>query len=311
MGTTLIRWVDSWAVNPEQPETSRMDWLRCIPFFALHISCLGVLWVGWSWAAVLTAFALYLVRMFAITGFYHRYFSHRTFKTTRPVQFLFALLGGTAVQRGPLWWAAHHRHHHRHSDGPEDRHSPHRHGLWWSHMGWIVSRAHFHTDVKQVPDLARFPELRFLDRFDTLVPLLFAGLVYAWGASLEAIQPSLQTSGEQMLAWGFCVSTVVLFHGTSLINSLAHRLGNRRFQTNDESRNSFVLALITLGEGWHNNHHRFPGAARQGFFWWELDPTYYLLKLLSWMGLIWDVRAVPAAVKAGASGGSLSERSPS
>ncbi|MSR01263.1 MAG: acyl-CoA desaturase [Gemmatimonadetes bacterium] len=249
----------------------------------MHAACLGVIWVGWSWGAVSVALALYLVRMFAITGFYHRYFSHRAFKTSRVTQFAFALLGASAVQRGPLWWAAHHRKHHRHSDTEEDVHSPRHHGFWWSHMGWITSPANFATDLEAVPDLAQYPELRFLDRFDILVPIVLAVTLFVVG-------------GWQWLVWGFFVSTVVLFHCTCFINSLAHVLGRRRYQTGDDSRNSLLLALVTLGEGWHNNHHRFPGAARQGFFWWEVDLTYYALQILQRFRLVWDLRPVPQRV---------------
>ena len=243
--------------------------------------CVGVFIVGWSWAAVGIAAGLYLLRMFAITAFYHRYFSHRTYRTSRVAQFLFAVVAASAAQRGPLWWAAHHRKHHRHADTELDVHSPKQHGFWWSHVGWITSRENFPTDFSQVSDLARYPELRLLDRYDLIVPALLAAALFAAG-------------GAQWLIWGFFVSTVVLFHATCLINSLAHTLGSRRYDTDDDSRNSFLLAVITLGEGWHNNHHKFPGAARQGFFWWEIDVSYYGLLLLQRLGIIHDLRPVPA-----------------
>lgn len=277
--TRVALWFDS-AAAPLALE-DRFDWLRVLPFLAMHAMCLGVLWVGWSWTAVAVAAGLYVVRMFAITGFYHRYFSHRTFRTSRAGQLLFAVLGASAAQRGPLWWAAHHRRHHRHADTERDVHSPRHHGLLWAHMGWITSPANFPTDLSQVPDLAKYPELRFLDRFDVAVPAALAVGLYAAG-------------GLQLLIWGFFVSTVVLFHGTCTINSLAHRLGSRRYDTPDDSRNSLLLALVTLGEGWHNNHHRYPGAVRQGFRWWELDLTYYGLRLLALVRVIRDLRPVPA-----------------
>jgi stearoyl-CoA desaturase (Delta-9 desaturase) len=296
---SVVRWFDSWAEGPAEVgvDTQRTDWLRVVPFLILHLACLAPIWVGWSWAAVLAAVALYFVRMFAVTGFYHRYFSHRSFKTSRWAQFLFALWGGTAVQRGPLWWAAHHRHHHRFSDQEDDPHSPHHHGLYWSHFGWITSRANFRTRLENVKDLARFGELRFLDRFDVLVPLVFAAGLFGFGEFLAARFPGLGTNGPQMLVWGFFISTVALFHGTSTINSLAHTFGRRRYQTRDQSRNSFLLALVTLGEGWHNNHHHFPASTRQGFFWWEIDITYYILRAFAWVGLIWDLRPVPEKVR--------------
>ncbi len=277
--TRIALWFDTSAVEVS-PGDRRVDWVRVIPFIGMHLACLAVFWVGWSVTAVSVAFGLYVVRMFAVTGFYHRYFSHRTFTTTRAGQFIFALIGASAVQRGPLWWAAHHRKHHRHSDTELDAHSPRHHGFWWAHMGWITSPSNFATDLEAVPDLAKYPELRFLDRFDILVPVLLAVTLFLVG-------------GGQLLVWGFFISTVFLFHGTSFINSLAHVMGRRRYVTGDDSRNSFILAVITLGEGWHNNHHKYPGAARQGFFWWELDLTYYGLKLLSWLGVLWDLRPVP------------------
>jgi len=298
---SLIRWFDSDYL-PEGAEALRatpkqVDWPRCIPFVILHLGCLGVIWVGASPIAVWTAVGLYFVRMFAITGFFHRYFSHKTYSTSRAFQFVMALWGATCVQRGALWWAYTHRHHHRHSDEPEDKHSPVVDGFWWSHIGWITSKKNFPTDYAQVPDLAKYPELVFLNRFDTLVPALFAGALYAAGAWLGT--HGFDTSGAQLLVWGFFVSTTVLFHGTSCINSLAHVWGTKRFRTTgDESRNSFLLTLITLGEGWHNNHHRYQATTRQGFYWWEFDPTYYALKALSWTGLIWGLKGVPASVYA-------------
>jgi stearoyl-CoA desaturase (Delta-9 desaturase) len=296
---TLVRWFDSWAgiKDGDQTEPPRIDWPRVVPFVIMHVACFGVLWVGWSWAALITTVALYIIRMFAITGFYHRYFSHRTFKTSRLGQFMFAVLGATAVQRGPLWWAAHHRHHHRHSDQAPDPHSPRQYGFLWSHMGWFTARAHFATQVELVRDLTKFPELCFLDRFDVVVPFLFAVTTYAFGVVLETIAPNFGTHGMQMLVWGFFVSTVLLYHGTYTINSLAHQLGSQRYDTQDKSGNSLLLAFITLGEGWHNNHHHYPASARQGFYWWEIDLTYYLLVLLSWTGLIWDLKPVPPHVR--------------
>jgi stearoyl-CoA desaturase (delta-9 desaturase) len=234
--------------------------------------------------------------MFAITAFYHRYFSHRSFRTSRAAQFVFALLGAAAVQRGPLWWASQHRHHHAYADQETDIHSP-RHGFFWSHVGWFLTRANFRTREKLVRDLARYPELRWLDRYDVAVPTLLGVLLYALGAWLEQTAPQLGTSGVQLFVWGFCISTVALYHATFAINSLAHRFGTRRYATRDDSRNNFWLALLTFGEGWHNNHHRFPAAARQGFRWWEIDLSYYGLRLLAAFGVIWDLRPVPLSVQ--------------
>ena len=295
----LLAWFDNSAGVPKG-DPQRIDWLRVVPFVGLHVACVGVLWVGVSGAAVTAAVGLYALRMFAVTAFYHRYFSHRAFKTSRAAQFAFAVLGASAVQRGPLWWAGHHRHHHAHADRPGDAHSPHERGFLWSHVGWFLARANFPTKRALVRDLMRYRELEWLDRFDAAVPALLAGGLYAAGAALERWAPALGTSGAQLVVWGFAVSTVAVWHATFAINSLAHTVGWRRFETRDESRNNFTLALLTLGEGWHNNHHRFPAAARQGFRWWEIDLTYYALRLLALTGLIWDLRRAPAATRSGA-----------
>ena len=298
-GLSIMRWFDADYGNGDfaalRARPDRVEFLRVLPFIILHLGCLGVIFCGWSWTAVGTAAALYLVRMFAITGFYHRYFSHRTFSTSRPAQFLFAVLGACAVQRGPLWWSYQHRHHHKHSEEDEDVHSPVRRGFWWSHIGWITSARNFPTDYSQVRDLAKYPELVFLNRYDTVVPILFAIALFATGHGLSVWFPALGVTSWQMLVWGFFISTTVLFHATSSINSLAHLLGNRRYATEDNSRNSLLLALITLGEGWHNNHHQHMNTVRQGFYWWEIDPCYYALKVLSWTGIIWNLKPVPRA----------------
>lgn len=293
----LRAWFDNAAAPGAGTDGRRIDWLRVVPFLALHLGCLAVIWVGWSTTAVLVAAALYMLRMFAITGFYHRYFSHKAFRTSRATQFLFALLGASAVQRGPLWWASQHRRHHAHADSEQDVHSPHRRGFLWAHCGWFLVRDNFATRGELVKDLARYPELRFLDRFDSLVPIALAALLFGVGAWLQSASPALGTSGPQLLVWGLCISTVVLYHATFTINSLAHRFGRRRYATRDSSRNNGWLALVTFGEGWHNNHHHYPGAARQGFYWWEIDLTYYALRLLAALGLIWDLRPVPAAIR--------------
>jgi len=300
--TSLVQWLDS-DFAPEGADAARrqpdkIDWMRCVPFIVLHVGCLGVIVTGWSMTVVAVAAGLYFVRMFAVTGIYHRYFSHKTYKTSRAGQFFLALWGGTVVQRGPLWWAYHHRHHHQHSDEDADVHSPHVHGFWWSHIGWITSRRNFPTDYNTVRDLKKFPELVFLNRFDTLVPAAFALAISGAGWWLEVNFPQLGVTKWQLLVWGFFISTTALFHGTSCINSLAHLMGRRRFSTDDDSRNSFILSVITLGEGWHNNHHRYPATARQGFYWWEIDITYYWLQALAWTGLIWDLKSVPESVYA-------------
>ncbi|WP_313696865.1 acyl-CoA desaturase [Achromobacter sp.] len=296
---SIRRWVDTQAqdaprIDSDRIDADHIDWTRALPFALLHAGCLGVLWTGVSPVALALAGALYAVRMFALTGFYHRYFSHRTFRTSRGMQLVFAVLGASCAQRGPLWWAAHHRHHHRHADDAHDLHSPRRHGFWWSHMGWFLTRRAFATDLTRVPDLRGYAELRWLDRFDAAVPLALAAGCYGMGALLARVAPGLGTDGPQMLVWGFFISTVALFHATVTINSLAHRYGKRRYDTADDSRNNAWLALLTFGEGWHNNHHFYPGSARQGFRAREIDITWYGLRLLAATGLIWDLKAVPA-----------------
>ena len=292
---SVRRWFDEDAAAPQlsgrAPE--QVDWLRVIPFLSLHLACLLVFWVGWSPVAVGTAIALYAVRMLAITGVYHRYFSHRAYTTSRPWQFLGALIAATGAQRGPLWWASHHRHHHRFADQPDDIHSPVQRGFLWSHVLWILTPKHFPTNRKFVKDWARFPELVFLNRFDILPPLALLVALLVVGGLLHVYVPALGTSAVQMGVWGFCISTVALFHATATINSLDHLIGRRRYDTPDHSRNNWFLALITLGEGWHNNHHHYPVTARQGFFWWEIDVTYYVLVMLSWLGVVRDLTPLP------------------
>jgi stearoyl-CoA desaturase (delta-9 desaturase) len=296
--TLMRRWLDSSnAPNAlDDIDRDRIDWLRVLPFVFMHAACLAVIWVGVSATALIAAVSLYVLRMFAITGFYHRYFSHRAFKTSRAAQFVFAFLGASAVQRGPIWWAAHHRHHHAHSDQPLDVHSPRQRGFIWSHTGWFLSKRHFAPDLSRVRDLLRYPELKSLDRFDILVPLALAAGLWLTGAALGRWAPHLGTNAWQLLVWGFFVSTVVCYHATYTINSLCHRFGKRRFATKDDSRNNVWLALLTFGEGWHNNHHHYPVSARQGFYWWEIDLTFYGLKLLQALGVIWDLKPVPREV---------------
>ena len=271
-------------VMSEDSTLDRPDWISSAPFLASHAVALATPLIApfqWRWAAL--AAALYAIRMFAITAGYHRYFSHRTYRTSRAFQLVLALMGGTAVQRGALWWSAHHRDHHRHSDAPEDVHSPLRRGLLWSHVGWVLSRRHHATKLDRVKDLARYPELRFLDRHHYLPPLALAVALVLAG-------------GWPALLWGFFVSTVVLWHATFSINSIAHLLGRRRYETGDGSRNSLALALITFGEGWHNNHHFYPASTRQGFFWWEIDVSFTLLRVLAAVRIVRDLRTPPPRV---------------
>lgn len=248
-----------------------------IPFVLLHIACLVIFFIPFRWEYAVLLAATYSIRMFGVTAGYHRYFSHRSYKLNRTFQFLMAFLAQTSAQKGVLWWAAHHRYHHRHSDNDKDVHSPVRCGFWWAHVGWILSN-HFDTyDEHLVLDLGIHREMRFLNRYHWLPSLLF-------GAAM------LAAFGFHAFTWGFVLSTVLLFHCTFSINSLAHVWGHRRYETGDHSRNNFFLALITFGEGWHNNHHKFTYSCRQGLLWWEVDVTYYVLKLLSAIGIATDLR---------------------
>ena len=296
---SIIRWFDAYEnTNIENTQNiKKIDWLRAVPFFVLHLSVLLVFYVGWSPVAVWVAVFLYALRMFAITGFYHRYFSHKAFKTSRMMQFIFAIIGASSAQRGPLWWASHHRLHHKNSDKENDQHSPRQHGFFWSHMGWFLGKQNYSSQHDKIKDFAKYPELKFIDRFDVLVPLILGTFLYFAGEILHSFYPSLETNGLQMFVWGFVISTLALYHITFTINSLAHTIGRRRFETKDDSRNNWFLAIITFGEGWHNNHHYFPGSARQGFTWWEIDISYYVLKIFEKLGLVWELRLIPDHVQ--------------
>ncbi len=253
-------------------------------FWFVHLACLAAFFTGVTWSALAVCLALFWLRMFGVTAGYHRYFSHRSYKTSRPFQFVLALFGTLAVQKGVLWWAANHRVHHKYSDQEEDIHSPVQRGFWWSHVGWILAPDYEATDLERIPDMARYPELRWLNQHYLVPPVGLAVLLYLVG-------------GMTWLVWGFFVSTTVLWHSTFTINSLAHVWGSRRYDTADASRNNLWLALLTMGEGWHNNHHRYMTSARQGFFWWEIDLSYYVLVALSWCGLVWDLHQPPRKLR--------------
>ena len=226
---SILGWLDNSQYAANTTAKNQIDWARAIPFVGLHLACFGAIFVSFSWFALIFALALYVIRMFAITAFYHRYFAHKAFKTSRIGQFIFAVLGASAVQRGPLWWASHHRNHHAHSDDVVDAHSPHQHGFLWSHIGWFLSRANFSTQLERVKELAHFPELRFLDRFDVIIPIALAASIYALGETLAFTAPHLNTNGFQLFIWGFILSTVLLYHGTFCVNSLAHKWGKRSY----------------------------------------------------------------------------------
>lgn len=282
--------------TPRPLGREKLDRFICAQFLFMHLACLLVIWTGVSAVAVITCLALYVIRMFAITAGFHRLFAHRTYKSGRVFQFLMGFLGTSSYQKGPLWWSSHHRRHHLYADTEEDLHSPLTHKVWRSHFGWFLSVESQATDWKLIANLSKYRELRFLDRFYSLPPALLAAAMFVFGAVLERYAPGLGTSRWQMLVWGFFVSTVILYHGTFTVNSLAHIFGRRRYPTDDNSRNNWFVALITLGEGWHNNHHHYQSSERQGFYWWEIDMSHYTLRMLSWFGIVWDLRKPPAHV---------------
>ncbi len=263
-----------------------MDPITSLPFLGVHIAALGIFLVGFRWYYPVVAIALYFVRMFGITAGFHRYFAHRSYKTNRAFQFVLALLGTLATQKGVLWWAAHHRDHHKYSDQPEDIHSPLQRGFWWSHAGWILCRKYDQTKFDRIRDFAKYPELRWLNKYHLVPPIALAVALFLIGS-------------WPLLVWGFFFSTVLLWHGTFTINSLSHVFGSVRYQTTDTSKNNFLLALITMGEGWHNNHHYYMSTANQGWFWYEIDFSYYVLRLLSLTGLVYDLRTPPRHVRDG------------
>ncbi|MCB1251103.1 MAG: acyl-CoA desaturase [Acidimicrobiales bacterium] len=269
---------------PVERSHERVHFKDSLPFYLVNLSPILIVVTGISWQSVALLMITFWGRMFFITAGYHRYFSHKSFKLARVPQFLFAFGATSSAQKGPLWWAQHHRDHHRYSDTDLDVHSPQR-GFWWSHVGWILVDSHAHTDFDKISDFAKYPELRWINKYDWVAPWSLA--IACW----------LIGSWEGLVV-GFFLSTVLLWHSTFFINSLAHVFGRRRYATEDTSRNSALLAVLTMGEGWHNNHHYYPASARQGFFWWEWDPTFYVLKGLSWVGIVKDLKAPPAHVKA-------------
>ena len=299
----LIGWLKdrvslkAYTDNPRWARFRGMAPLTAINFLVFHLLCFGIIWVGWSPFAVWFAVIFYFLRMFAITGFYHRYFAHRSFQANRVFSAIFAALGSTALQRGPLWWAAIHRHHHRFADTPEDIHSPIHKGFFWSHYGWVVAYENKRTRTEFIKDWLKFPELVLIDKFGSVLPLIAAVLIFIIGHLLSIYRPDLGTNGPQLFIWGFVVSTVACSNATFSINSIDHLFGTRRYNNPDTSRNNFLMAILTLGEGWHNNHHHFPITAKAGFYWWEIDITYYILVLLSWLRIVKNLRPLPRDVR--------------
>ena len=284
------------ASSNTKTQTGTIDFVRSLPFVGVHVACFVVLWTGMSPIALAIAFLTLSLRMFGLTAGYHRYFCHHSFKTTRTFQFILAWLGTSAAQKGPLWWAGHHRSHHRYSDTEEDVHPPGVKGFLWAHAGWVMSPQNQPTKFDWVPDLMRYPELVWLDRNHYIAPISLGVALFFLGEWLATAYPGLGTHGWQLVVVALFCSTTLLYHVTFAVNSIGHTFGSRRYETDDESRNSLWLALVTGGEGWHNNHHRSPTSERQGFYWWEIDFTHYGVVLLSWLRVVWDVRGPTSAV---------------
>jgi stearoyl-CoA desaturase (Delta-9 desaturase) len=258
-------------------------WGDTAGFVAMHLACLSVLQVGVPIRALVIAALTYSVRCFGITAGFHRYFSHRAFRTGRWFQFLLALAGTLAMQRGVLWWAATHRRHHSVADTADDVHSPHHRTFFYSHCGWTLDPANLEIDARRVRDLARFPELVWLDRAKLAPVAVFAALLWVVGPA--------------EFVWGFVVSTVALWHAILATGSFSHRIGGyRNFDTPDDSRNNRVIAVVLLGEGWHNNHHRSPRAACHGTRRSEPDPIHGVLRGLERLGLVRDLHPRPSPV---------------
>ena len=255
-----------------------------LPFWGLHLgAAVGIALLGWSWTWFGLAIAFYYVRMFFVTGGYHRYFAHRSYKTSRWFQLVLAFGATTTLQKGALWWAHHHRHHHRRSDMDDDLHSVRQGGFWWSHVGWLLSDDFEHTDYDKIKDFSKYPELRWLNEHFLVPPVVAGALVFLLG-------------GWMGIVYLGCLSTVLLWHGTFTINSLSHVFGSRPYESGDDSKNNLVLALMTMGEGWHNNHHHYQLSCAQGFRWYQIDLTYYVLRALSLVGVVWDIKQAPAHI---------------
>lgn len=267
------------AVGPLRRKGPRglTSYMAATAFIGLHVACVGVFFVDFSWTCLALFLGFYSIRVFGLTAGYHRYFAHRGYKTSRWFQFVIGCMGASSLQRGPIWWAGHHRGHHKYSDTDLDPHSPITRSVFWSHVGWVLSNEYNDTPWDQMKDWQKYPEMKWLDRFDILPGIAVAVFCLAVG-------------GWAGFFWGFVLGTVAVYHVTFMVNSVCHLFGRRRFATTDASRNNWLVALLTFGEGWHNNHHHYPSAARQGFRWWELDISYVTLKVLSWFGIVWELR---------------------
>jgi len=262
--------------------------ISIIVFWTVQVSAVLAVLVPFSWAMAGLWAVSHFLRAIGLTLSFHRYFAHRTFQMNRAARFVWALIGTAAMQKGPLWWAGHHVNHHKFADREGDPHSPAITGFYHAHIGWFLNDAR-HDRVEPtnpvLRDFSNAPEIVWLDRYHFVPPLALAVGLFLSG-------------GLQWLVWGFCVPTVTLAHSTFAINTVNHMFGSRRFETHDASRNNLFTAVFAVGEGWHNNHHRYQRAARNGFYWWEFDPTWYVIRLMQAVGLAWDLQPVPARIYA-------------
>lgn len=266
------------------------------PLILMHLGCLGVFFVPFNTASWVLFLTIYALHVFTLTAGFHRYFSHKSFKTSRPFQFLLGFLGTMAAQKDPLWWASHHRLHHEHADSEQDPHSPRQGGFWWAHIGWVMQCQLDDTRYDKIKDLVKFPELMWLNRNPFLPTLLFAALLLLTGFAFQIFSPESGITGAQLIVYGFFLSTVAVYHVTFCINSVAHRYGKRRYNVEDDSVNNWLLAILTNGEGWHNNHHRYAVCTRQGFRWWEIDMSYFILRVLQLFRIVWEIREPPRSL---------------
>ena len=260
--------------------------ISLVVFWLVQASAVSVFFVPFAWPLVVLCVCSHFIRAIGLTLIFHRYLAHRAFQMNRAARFVWAFIGTAAMQKGPLWWAGHHIDHHKYADREGDPHSPAISGFYHAHIGWFLNDdRHRRLDPSNpvIRDFSRAPELLWLDRYFAIPPIALAGAMYLIG-------------GMPWLAWGFCFPTVTLAHSTFSINTVNHLFGSRRFDTPDDSRNNVVTAIFAAGEGWHNNHHRYQRAARNGFYWWEFDPTYYVIRTMGWIGLIWDIQPVPERI---------------
>ncbi len=258
----------------------KINWPITIVLVGLHLGALAALFM-FNWHALLAAVLLYYIGVgLGISMGYHRLHTHRSYKLPLWVEYFLAICGTLTLEGGPIFWVATHRIHHQYSDKPGDPHSP-RDGAWWAHVGWLLVGESKHSNTKLMskyaPDLAKDPFYVWLNNYHWVMILVLAAILYAIG-------------GLPMMLWGTCLRIVVGLHATWLVNSATHLWGGRRFETRDDSRNNLWVALISFGEGWHNNHHAHPTSARHGLAWYELDLTWIQICVLKFLGIAKSIR---------------------